>query len=379
MKKIVLLLSLLVLCISLVGCNLLNHDRKIEHDGIEYMLSKDKNSYVITGLTNKSDKLNLVIPNEYKDKPITSIADGAFRGCTYLLSVTIPDNVTSIGSNAFRGCKGLTSITIPDSVTSIGYNAFEGCSSLTSITIPDSVTSIGSYAFYRCASLTSVTIGNGVTSIGNGAFMDCSSLISVTIGNSVTSIGEEAFVGCSSLNAVYITDIAAWCRIDFDNHASNINPMAYGQSSPLYYAHNLYLVENGEAKLLTDLIIPDCITSINEDAFSGCFSLRSVTIPDSVTSIGYRAFYRCSRLTSITIPDSVTSIGEEAFSYCSRLTSITIPDSVTSIGEEAFYRCSSLTDVYYTGSKDEWNKISIDSYNSPLTSATIHYNYTPEE
>ena len=112
------------------------------------------------------------------------------------------EDVTSIGKYAFRNCSSLTSVTIPDSVTSIGDWAFDYCSSLTSITIPDSVTSIGYGAFYKCSSLTSVTIGDSVTTIGDYAFYGCSSLTSITIPDSVTSIGGYAFYGCSSLKSV---------------------------------------------------------------------------------------------------------------------------------------------------------------------------------
>ena len=126
--------------------------------------------------------------------------------------VTIPSSVThygktysvtSIGNCAFRDCSRLTSITIPNSVTSIGSYAFCDCSSLTSVTIPNSVTSIGYYAFSGCSSLTSVTIGSGVTSIENGAFFNCTSLTSLTIGSGVTSIGDHAFSYCQSLTDVY--------------------------------------------------------------------------------------------------------------------------------------------------------------------------------
>ena len=292
---------------------------------------------------------SVTIPNS-----VTSIGNGAFRDCSGLTSVTIPNSVTSIGGEAFRDCSGLTSVTIGNSVTSIGDAAFFDCDGLTSVTIPNSVTSIGNCAFQYCSRLTSVTIGNSVTSIGGSAFWGCSRMTSVTIGNSVTSIGGNAFFGCygltsvtipnsvtsiaggafsscSGLTSVHISDIAAWCNIDFEDSYSN----------PLLCAQHLYL--NGEE--VKDLVIPNSVTSIVERAFHYCKGLTSVTIPNSVTSIGDYAFQYCSGLTSVTIGNSVTSIGEDAFYHCSGLASVTIGNSVTSIGSGAFAYCDGLTSV----------------------------------
>ena len=131
--------------------------------------------------------------------------------------------LTSIPSLAFRGCSNLWKIIIPNGVTSIGDSAFDSCSSLTSITIPDSVTSIGGLAFYGCSSLTSITIPDGVTSIGGRAFEGCSSLTSITIPDSVTSIENYAFSSCSSLKEIYCksTTPAYTYSGAFDDNASN--------------------------------------------------------------------------------------------------------------------------------------------------------------
>ena len=311
----------------------------------------------------------LVIPDG-----VTEIKDYAFSGFSSLTSVTIPSSVTSIECYAFSGCSNLkdvhisdlsawcnidfvnnplsnagnlylngeliTDLVIPDGVTEIKDYAFSGFSSLTSVTIPNSVTSIGERVFSGCSGLTSVTIGSGVTAIKDYVFSGCSGLTSITIPNSVTSVGNGAFSGCSNLNEVHISDLSAWCNIDFVN-------------SPLSNTGNLYL--NGE--LVTDLVIPDGVTEIKDYAFSGFSSLTSVTIPNSVTSIGEYAFDGCRALTSVTIGSGVTSIGNDAFHGCNKITSISshIPaENLTEISDfsRSFYRRCTLyvpfgaTEVY---------------------------------
>ena len=293
---------------------------------------------------NNSNVKSVIIENG-----VTSIGVGAFTRCRSLTSVTIPDSVRNIGSSAFYGCTSLTSVTIPDSVTSIGYNAFYDCRSLTSVIIPDSVTSIGEYAFYNCVSLTSVTIPNCVTSIGEYTFYNCKSITNVTMPNCVTSIGDYAFYNCRSITCVTIPD-----------SVTSIGTEAFRSCISL-----------------TDVTIPDSVSSISLGAFYCCYGLKSVIIGNSVTSIDNSAFRSCIRLTDVTIPDSVSSIGSYAFEDCTSLTIVTISDSVTSIDYEAFYNCKSLTDVYYTGTENEWNKITIDDHNENLTGATIHYNSVP--
>ena len=168
-----------------------------------------------------------------------------------------------------------------------------------------------------------------VTSIGVEAFYNCTGLTSITIPNSVTSIGSRAFQYCSGLKEVHISDLTAWCNIDFGSYNTN----------PLYYAKNLYL--NNE--LVTELVIPNDVTKIKSYAFFYCFGLTSIEIPNNVTSIGDYAFQGCTGLTSVVIPNSVTFIGVEAFRDCTGLTSIEIPNSVTRIANLAFSGCTGLT------------------------------------
>ena len=169
-----------------------------------------------------------------------------------------------------------------------------------------------------------------VTLIGSDAFRDCSSLTSITIPESITSIGLTAFYNCPNLKRVNISNLSVWYKILFNDWG---NPLCNGA--------NLYVND----ELVTDIVIPSDITSVNPYLFHGCTSIRSVVIPKGVTSIGDVAFCDCSSLTSIIIPESVTSIGYGIFSGCSSLTSITIPEGVTSIRGSVFSGCSSLTSI----------------------------------
>ncbi len=295
----------IAICFALTASNTFAYD--FEVGGIYYNVTSLENLEVeVTSYCDYQDDEydehkysgDIVIPETvtYKNRilSVTSIESGAFRDCSGLTSIDIPNSVTTIGY-AFYGCSRLTSIDIPDGVTEIGNYAFYGCSRLTSIDIPDGVTEIGNYAFSDCYSLTSVKIGNGVTTIGEYAFNCCSALTSVDIPNSVTTIGDHAFSGCSAL---------------------------------------------------TSIDIPDGITSIENGAFRLCSGLTSVKIGKGVKSIRSDAF-ALSGLTSIDIPDGVTSIDDDAFLGCSRLTSVKIANSVTSIGTNAFYECDTIEEFVF--------------------------------
>ena len=354
-----------------------------------------------------SSLTSITIPNS-----VTGIGDQAFADCAGLTSITVsPGNkvyhsknnciisierkvlifgcknsvipsdgsVTSIGSWAFKGCTGLTSITIPNSVTSIGDDAFYGCTGLTSMTIPNSVTSIGDWAFVDCTALTSITIPNSVTRIGYATFRGCTSLTSITIPNSVTNFYSSAFEDCTGLTSI---TVSSGNKV---YHSENNCIISTKRKEFILGCKNSVIPSDGSVTSigsgafcgctgLTSITIPNSVTSIGSSAFFGCTSLTSITIPDSVTSIGGYAFKGCTGLTSVTIGNSVTSIGDDAFYGCTGLTSITIPNSVTSISYEAFYGCTGLKDIYYSGTSKEWEKIKGYFPSYVLKNATVHSN-----
>lgn len=224
-----------------------------EYDGLYYNIlsTADLTCEVVSGdspYTATSVTIPAKVAYKGRELTVTRIVE-AFKGCTSLASVTIPNSVTKIYDYAFSGCTSLASVTIPNSVTYIGRSAFGSCKSLASVTLPNSVTEIGQYAFSGCTSLASVTLSNSVTSIGYGTFSGCTSLVSITIPNSVTEIGNSAFSDCTSLASVTMS-----------------NSMTEIKKNTFWGCSNL-----------ASIIIPASINYICEDAFGECATLSSIS------------------------------------------------------------------------------------------------------
>lgn len=351
---------------------------KVVIDGMQYKIN-GKSATLIKG----KDTPTVSIPRNVSYKginfPVTKIGCEAFERCEQLVSITIPNSVKIIERDAFTGCMSLKDMFIPNGVQTLGVGVFRKCTSLSSITfpsslieigrayfdlenlkhlkvekgnskydsrdncnaiietstnklilgsantiIPHSVRIIGEDAFSHRNSLTSIVLPNGITEIQLFAFSN-TNITTITIPSSIRRIGYGAFNDCEGLKKVIVTDIAAWCSIEFDDPYSN----------PLYYARHLYY---GEAAI-TNLIIPDGVEKIGANAFRNCIDIVSVTIPSSVQTIGEDAFEGCKNLTSIEIPNSVTSIECGAFASCRRLETVVIPKSVKVIGSLCFYNC----------------------------------------
>lgn len=283
-------------------------------------------NYIMSGSTKKIYLNNKLITSLTIPDGITNIASCAFYNYCELTSVEIPDSVTSIGNYAFSNCSNLESITIPDNLT-INKTTFSGCNNLKNATLPTTaitylptnpkitlekviltVGEIPSYAFYGCPSLKSVEIRDKVTAIGEAAFRECSELTYLTIGNGVTSIGLCAFFNCNKLDNVtipksivkiekyafncnltsiyYDGDLTSWCKIE------GLDGLLNSDTTP----ENLYI--NGK-EITIELVLPDEITEIKNNAFFGCSKIISITIPDTVKSIGSSAFEGCNKLVYI--------------------------------------------------------------------------------
>ena len=341
-------------------------------------------------------KANTSLSGSYVIKEGTKlIADYAFASCTYLETIKIPESVNFIGveilkntawfnyrdkglivldgwAYGYKGSDENVTITFDETVKNITDEAFKNRSNVVAFEVDADnpyLLSENGVLFTKDKTELIAAIANNIGSeyaipdtveiIHSDAFYNCNSLWKITIPASVKSIGTDAFYKSNWYNrSVYITDLEAWCKIDFADWFAN--PMCYSDYSTLYI--------NGVAQ--SNITIPATITEIKPYAFYYCDSIKTLTIPDSVTTIGDYAFYSCYNLTSVTIPDSVITIGYGAFFDCDGLTSVTLGDSVTTIGNSAFQSCNNLTSVTLGDSVTTIDDSAFDNCNR-LTTITI--------
>ena len=196
-----------------------------------------------------------------------------------------------------------------------------------SVVIQEGITAVGSRLFADCINLETVSLPDTVTVLRNFAFSGCASLETISMPDKLTTIGERVFYDCPKLRHI---------------------------------------------------VLPDTLTSIGNYAFHNCQSLESIVIPESVTTLEWGAFSHCTGLSEANIPNGTIPISDRLFVGCENLRRIYIPATVTEIECEAFDQCNSLTDVYYGGTEQQWNQISIDysawgGTNQVLKTAKIHY------
>ncbi len=312
------------------------------------------NTFIVTsiGAAFGSSLESISIPNT-----ITSISQGAFTDCNNL-DYNVYGNAFYLGNEdnpyfALIKAKNtdVNSCTIHANCKIICNAAFRYCTKLQEITIPDEVVTIEDYAFGGCSALSKATIGNSVVKIGNNAFGGC--IAEIIFPNSVESIGEHAFHWCGTESITFgnsIKEIGCYAFYDWDNKGNktefasveDLCKINFGcvYANPLYRTHHLYI--NG--KEIEDLVIPNSIEQIGYCTFVGCSNLKSVTIPNSVKTIGGYAFSGCSGLTSITIPESVTNINDYAFNDCQNLANVVcMPTVPPTINEDPF----TMADIIY--------------------------------
>ena len=337
----------------------------------------------------------------------------AFSGCTSLKSAKLPAGIEMIRIGIFENCTSLSSVNIPDSVTKIGDSAFSN-TALTSVNISQNINEIGYQAFYGCKKLKGfkVSADNTTYKSLDGVLIEEDALVcypagkaskKYTIPNEVVAIYPTAFAESS------VEEITVHANVDYleDSFygAEALKKINIAESNPNYTdIDGVVFSKDGKAILIypeghgESYTIPEGVTDIGQNVlcpFINCSKLTNIVIPDSVKIIYDNAFEKCTSLTSVTLPSGLERIGQLVFADCTSLRSVFIPGSVTDMSpisfkdfgaSATFMGCTALKDVYYGGSEEAWKKITVDYDLRPNSSESlglnadcvIHYNYTPD-
>ena len=329
---------------------------RIPSEGLNFELNSDGTGYILINQGSCID-LNIVIPSTYEGLPVTEIGRYAFR-YSNIQNVFIPESVKTINEDAFFGCNELTSVSFTSGLETIALNAFRNCTALESLVLPEGLKTIGNYAF-ASSGLKNISFPKSVETIGTN-ILERTDLQTIKVhednpfyssaGNClIEKATKTIIVGCANT------------EIPTDGSVTTIGENAFY-----------------DCESLKNIVIPEGVQKIDKGAFALCMNLETVSLPASVTEIVNNPFERCIALKSFTLDKnntvfhsagdclietatktlvmgcqtsvipadgSVTVIGNGAFSAQIELKNIVIPECVTKIGEGAFAYCMGLTSI----------------------------------
>ncbi len=288
---------------------------------------------------------------------VTKISSNAFKGCSLVTKVVIPQSVVEIEKDAFSGCAGVQELEILSSSVNVNTEAFEDCVNLEKATVPAQVISS-----LPKNSLEEVII-NGGEEIGDNAFKNSDKIESVTIASSVRRIGVNLFENCPILSKVnYEGDLTQWASIVYADETAN----------PLYYNVELKMIN--ASSIPQSLNINEDFTNVNAYAFYGCLHISQISILTENVEIDEKAFYNCSGIKKASLSAKylnclpqetvmeVTLLGGEtlnnnAFVNAVNLEKLVLPNSITNIGENLFAETANINRIDYKGTLSDWCKI----------------------
>ena len=350
-------------------------------DAFTFYVIDNGNSYSVSKATTADKFSKLTVPTTYNGKPVTTVEGSAFRGCTKLVTVNIPDTIKLIETGtAFLNCSSLKNVNIyetedrdkggyysvdgvliynnenngveikyfpqsrsgeyaiPEGVEAIPVAVFKS-SKLTKITIPASVTRIDTNAFYYSRYLTEVVFATAKEGeaenelvISASAFGNCQALTTITLPARIAEFNSNIFTSSKKLATVNVAGRG--------NYTSKDGVLCNEDGTQIIYC------PVGRTGAYT---VPTGVNSIGDNAFKGCTKLTSITVPGYVTIIGKAAFSGCTGVTAITFEgeatDALLTIGEQAFYGCTGVTSVVLPENLATLKKSAFGNTTKLTEV----------------------------------
>lgn len=258
------------------------------------------------------------------------IADGAFKDCQKLSSITVPDTVEYVGTDAFAGTAYFEAqdnwsdnmLVLDHLLLAIDKEYADV------VAVPEGIITIADGAFSH-SKLTELTTPDSLKYIGYNAFWDCQNLTKVSIAKSVTTIGRGPFRMCTDLSEIIV-------------HEEN---EMFSVVDGVLYNKQLSAVIRCPHKLTGDVVIPRSVTKINAYAFEWCTEIEGIDIPEGCVFIGNSAFSVCENLSDVILPESMEYIDHYAFSYCNSIDSFKVPDNVYYLGKYAFTCCMELKEI----------------------------------
>lgn len=340
--------------------------------GCVYTLINNNTEYAITSAGTCTD--SFTIEDVYRGKPVTEIANSAFRA-SKVKNIVVGNNVRSIGDEAFYNCPDLESIVIPQSVTYIGSGAFSSCLSLKEITLPENVDTVEANTFSYCRALEKVVLGDNVILIGEAAFVGCNSLKSIELPDALLAIYSHAFSECSVLESIsfgsqlILLDERAFSR------CGNLSEIEFAENSSLI---RIAAYAFAECPKLTQVALPEGLVSLGIGAFNACTELSEVTMPQSLTTVGSgvfngtKVYNDCltagdniiyadnwvvavenradiTELSANDFKEGTVGIVGRAFTSCENLTKVVLPSSIKYLGDSCFAKNKALYSVTLPG------------------------------
>lgn len=291
--------------------------------------------------------------------PSSSQCDYFLSHCSKIEYVKLGDGITKIGNHAFEECSNLTDVELSSKVEAIGSEAFYYCSSLQKIVIPKSVKTIEFRTFMGCKNLKKVELPDELNEISSQAFNDCSKLDYIKFPKKVASISKDAFKDCNALSNIDIPSLESWMNISQDSHwCTAVHLLLNGEEiTNLVIPNSVKVIKDNafyNCGYIKTVIFPKTVEKINNWAFHGCASLTSVDLNDEINELGWGAFYNCTSLENVKFPARLKTIGGIAFAYCSSLKKAVLPNEIEKLDMGAFANCSSL---YYVSIPESVNAI----------------------
>lgn len=344
-------------------------------ESLTYELDSDDSGYVVTGI--EDDSACAVIPETYNGKPVVGIGEGALAyqpGRGWIRNIVLPSSLEFIEKGAlsnfranrvfFRGTvEQWLEVDIPSEMDNPFYHILSDevwidGKLANELVIPDGVTEIKKYAFAGCRGLTSVSLPASLVKIGARAFYDCGNVKTINLPAGLETMDKTAFDNCvfdtiTTQSSKFV--IKNDCLIDVQSktllRALNSDSVIPADGSVEVIGSNAFA-----ERAVTEVVIPDSVTTVEASAFSYCTALSKLTIGEGVTTIGMWAFEYCTALKKVTIPGTVTKVDNGAFCNCYTLASVTIENGIKKTAfsngtmmmpmRYVFYGCSSLFEVY---------------------------------